>query len=151
MPQIDRFCARCRSQISEKRVVRGSCFCSDECRRRTRLKGAERELRNTADFATEDSRAKRRPRPPDRLLPHRIHEPAAHQAALLDERASDARDALRRPRGWVVGGRPRLQKAESHVTLKLPWDGDTVGQELGSVVGSNWGDRRPLCPTQSSK
>lgn len=32
-PQIDRFCVRCRSQIPAKRVARGSCFCSDECRR----------------------------------------------------------------------------------------------------------------------
>jgi hypothetical protein len=81
---------------------------------------------------------------------HRIHEPATHQAALLDECASDAGDALRRPRGWVCQRSPKAQKAESQVTLKLPWDGDTVGQELGSVVCSNWGDR-PLCPTQSSK
>jgi hypothetical protein len=34
---IDRFCVRCRSQISEKRVARGSCFCSDECRRQDRI------------------------------------------------------------------------------------------------------------------
>jgi len=32
MSPIDRFCVRYRSQISEKRVARGSCFCSDECR-----------------------------------------------------------------------------------------------------------------------
>lgn len=37
MPQIDRFCVRCRSQISEKRVARGSCFCSDECRRQDKI------------------------------------------------------------------------------------------------------------------
>jgi hypothetical protein len=34
---IDRFCVRCRSQISEKRVARGSCFCSDECRRQDKI------------------------------------------------------------------------------------------------------------------
>src|ERR1035438_9560004 len=37
MSQIDRFCVRCRSQISEKRVARGSCFCSDECRRQDKI------------------------------------------------------------------------------------------------------------------
>jgi hypothetical protein len=39
---------------------------------RTKWKGAERELRNTAAFATEDSRAKRHPRPPDPLLPSKL-------------------------------------------------------------------------------
>jgi hypothetical protein len=39
---------------------------------RTKLKGAERELRNTAVFATGDSRAKRQPRPPDPLLPSKL-------------------------------------------------------------------------------
>jgi len=41
-----------------------------------------------------------------------------------------------------------LQKLESQVTLKLPLDGETVGQALGS--GSTWG-ANPLCPTQSRK
>jgi hypothetical protein len=36
-PKIDRFCVRCRSQISQKRVAGGSCFCSDECRRQDRI------------------------------------------------------------------------------------------------------------------
>jgi hypothetical protein len=35
---------------------------------RTKLKDAERELRNTAGFATEDSRAKRQPRVPAQLI-----------------------------------------------------------------------------------
>ena len=39
---------------------------------RTKLKGAERELRNTAVFATEDSRAKRHPRPMDPLVPSKL-------------------------------------------------------------------------------
>lgn len=36
-PKIDRFCVRCKSQISEKRVARVSCFCLDECRRQDRI------------------------------------------------------------------------------------------------------------------
>ena len=42
-PKIDRFCVRCRSQISQKRVAGGSCFCSDECRARTESNVAEHE------------------------------------------------------------------------------------------------------------
>jgi hypothetical protein len=37
MSPIDRFCVRCKSKISEKRVARGSCFCSDECRRQDKI------------------------------------------------------------------------------------------------------------------
>jgi len=39
---------------------------------RTKLKGAERELRNTAVFATGGFLAKRHPRPPDPLLPSKL-------------------------------------------------------------------------------
>jgi hypothetical protein len=39
---------------------------------RTKLKGAERELRNTAAFATGGFLAQRRPRPPDPLLPSKL-------------------------------------------------------------------------------
>jgi hypothetical protein len=50
---------------------------------RTKLKGAERELRNTAVFATEGSGPKRHPRPRDPLVPsklptvRRAHTPSA--------------------------------------------------------------------------
>src|SRR5690349_15769154 len=37
MAQIERFCVRCRTQIPEKRVAGGSCFCSGECRRRDKI------------------------------------------------------------------------------------------------------------------
>jgi hypothetical protein len=39
-PKIDRFCVRCKSQISERRVARVSCFCFDECRRQDRIERA---------------------------------------------------------------------------------------------------------------
>ena len=48
---------------------------------RTKLKGAERELRNTAVFATGVSRAKRHPRPPDPLLPSKL--PTVRRAHTL--------------------------------------------------------------------
>src|SRR5437867_8425030 len=37
MAEIERFCVRCKSQIPEKRVARGSCFCSGECRRQDKI------------------------------------------------------------------------------------------------------------------
>src|SRR2546427_7233242 len=37
MAEIERFCVRCRTQIPEKRVARGSCFCSGECRRQDKI------------------------------------------------------------------------------------------------------------------
>src|SRR6266702_1909722 len=37
MAEIERFCVRCRIQIPEKRVARGSCFCSGECRRQDKI------------------------------------------------------------------------------------------------------------------
>lgn len=35
--KLARFCIRCKSQISENRVARGSCFCSAECRRQDKI------------------------------------------------------------------------------------------------------------------
>jgi hypothetical protein len=78
------------------------------------------------------------------------HAAAAREPALLDERGSDAGDALRRSQGLGCRRSPKAQKLESQVTLKLPWRGDTAGQELGSLVWSSWGFRLP-CPTQSSQ
>jgi hypothetical protein len=46
-PKIDRFCVRCKSQISEKRVARVSCFCLDECRRQD---GIERRRARAAKY-----------------------------------------------------------------------------------------------------
>src|SRR5437899_5510801 len=37
MAEIERFCVQCRTQIPEKRVARGSCFCSGECRRQDKI------------------------------------------------------------------------------------------------------------------
>src|SRR5439155_26038132 len=37
MAQIERFCVRCKTQIPEKRVACGSCFCSGECRRQDKI------------------------------------------------------------------------------------------------------------------
>ena len=37
MAEIERFCVRCKTQIPEKRVARGSCFCSGECRRQDKI------------------------------------------------------------------------------------------------------------------
>jgi hypothetical protein len=46
---------------------------------RTKLKGAEHELGNTAVFATGDFQAKRHPRPPDPSLPSKLpHVRRAH-------------------------------------------------------------------------
>jgi len=37
MAEIERFCVRCKTQVPEKRVARGSCFCSGECRRQDKI------------------------------------------------------------------------------------------------------------------
>ncbi len=34
---MQRFCVRCRQEIPAQRVMRGSCFCSPECRREDKL------------------------------------------------------------------------------------------------------------------
>jgi hypothetical protein len=78
MSHIDRFCVRCKSQISEKRVARGSCFCSAECRRQDKIERRRARAQEYAVFATEDFGAKRHPRPPDRLL--LSHLPAVRRA-----------------------------------------------------------------------
>lgn len=54
---------------------------------RTKLKGAERELRNTAVFATGDCRAKRHPRPPNPVFPSKLPtvRPAHTHAELILE------------------------------------------------------------------
>ena len=46
----------------------------------------------------------------------------------------------------------KTQKLDSQVMVKLPWYGDTVGQELGLLVSSSFGPPQKLsCPTQSSQ
>lgn len=37
MAGISRFCVKCRNEVPEARVARGSCFCSDACRRQDRV------------------------------------------------------------------------------------------------------------------
>ena len=34
---MQRFCVRCRQEIPAQRVVRGACFCSQECRRKDKI------------------------------------------------------------------------------------------------------------------
>ena len=71
-PKIDRFCVRCKSQISEKRVARVSCFCLDECRRQDGIERRRCEPRNTAGVVTESFRAKRQPSIASRYLPSKL-------------------------------------------------------------------------------
>jgi hypothetical protein len=53
---------------------------------------------------------------------------------------------------WTVVSDLKTQKLESQVMVKLPWYGDTVGQELGLLVRSSFGPPQKLsCPTQSSQ
>src|ERR1039458_3792597 len=64
------FAADPKSQKNGSRGDRASAPTNVDAR--TKLKGAEPERRNTAVFATGDSRAKRHPRPPDPLLPSKL-------------------------------------------------------------------------------
>jgi hypothetical protein len=58
---------------SQKKGSRGDrVFAPTNVDARTKLKGAERELRNTAVFATGGFLAKRHPRPPDPLVPSKL-------------------------------------------------------------------------------
>jgi hypothetical protein len=67
-PKIDRFCAHCKSQISEKRVA----FAWTNADARTELNGDEREPRNTAGVVTESFRAERQPSVAGRCLPSKL-------------------------------------------------------------------------------
>ena len=71
-PKIDRFCVRCRSQISQKRVAGGSCFCSDECRRQDRIERRRARAHKFCRLCTESFRAKRQPSVANRHLPSKL-------------------------------------------------------------------------------
>jgi hypothetical protein len=64
------FAANPKSQKNESREDRA--FAPTNVGTRTKLKGAEHELRNTAVFATGGSLAKRHPRPPDPMLSSKL-------------------------------------------------------------------------------
>lgn len=70
---IERYCVRCRTQISEKRVARASCFCSDESRRQDNIERQSRPgHKNTAACVTGGFHAMRQPEPLSRVLSLKI-------------------------------------------------------------------------------
>src|SRR5712692_4598453 len=72
MAEIERFCVRCKTRIPEKRVARGSCFCSGECRRQDKMSGVGQRPRSTAACATSHFHTEGRLRVPPDCLPLKL-------------------------------------------------------------------------------